>query len=156
MLMIPADDCVIIMGNRGFPQKRDVGEIYVGNIFDDKFDAEEIISWENQMGKSGIFQYLGWESNKFAGETLHISFWIKFVDCVPKISSGFGIQVYGEMFTNFINKCKPNTWCFIEETIKCRLKSTSIGFNTVILLFNTIAQKQTVRMSQLKVEILES
>ena len=70
---------------------------------------------------------------------------------VPARSSNLGMKVYGQVYNDWVSKCKANEWCFVEMEKKCR--SSGDG-NHVILIFDTINHKQVVRVSKFRVEIL--
>ena len=136
----------------GFPQTNGVGKMYVGSVTDEKFHSGDIITWENTHGKSGPWQWLGWQSEIFANETLRISFWIKFVDRVPDRSNNFGIEVCGGVkYNEFVDKCKANIWYYVEKEVKC---GSSGGDENVRLWFNSISHTQKIHLSMLQVDIL--
>uniref|UniRef100_A0A7M5WK27 Uncharacterized protein n=1 Tax=Clytia hemisphaerica TaxID=252671 RepID=A0A7M5WK27_9CNID len=84
-----------LMGQwESFPQTYGVGKTYVGDVQDEVFRANEIITWENTAGRSGSTQWLGFSSSVFANKQLHIEFWINFVASVPNRSNNFGMKVY--------------------------------------------------------------
>ena len=142
-----------IMGSfTGFPKINSVGQMYVGKVTDKQFRTADIITWKNIKGRPGGMQWLGWQSRIFADETLRISFWIKFVDRVPKMSWNFGIKVYGALYNDFVHKCVRDKWCYVEETVKCR---NSGDGNHVLLIFDSISHLQTVRISKLQVQVLQ-
>lgn len=141
---------VMGIGN-SFPQKHGVGKFYTGNVEDDKFTANEIITYENTKGTSGGRQWFGWKNSLFSGKKLRITFWIKFVDRVPKQSGNFGIKVYGALFNDFVKQCQPNKWCFVEKTTVCPASGDG---NHVLLIFDSINHKQTIRISQVQIQIL--
>ena len=70
-----------------FPQSEGVGRLYVGDVIDAKFQADDVITWENTKGRGGLRQRFGWQDNdkKFANQTIRVSFWIKFLHQVRTI-----------------------------------------------------------------------
>ena len=151
--VIPSKSIPLTVMGKGssFPQTNGVGKFYIGNVEDDKFTANEIITYENTEGRSGGMQWFGWKNNLFSRQKLRITFWIKFVDSVPKQSGNFGIKVYGALFNDFVKQCQPNKWCFVEKTTVCRASGDG---NHVLLIFDSINHKQTVRISQVQIQIL--
>ena len=141
-----------VMGSgNSFPKAYGVGKFYIGNVEDDKFTANEIITYENIKGTTGGNQWFGWRNSLFSNKKLQITFWIKFVDSVPKQSGNFGIKVYGALFNDFVKRCQPNKWCFVEKTTVCRASGDG---NHVLLIFDSISHKQTIRISQFQIKIL--
>ena len=151
--VIPSNSIPLTVMGKGssFPQTSGVGKFYVGNVKDDKFTGNEIITYENTEGKTGGNQWFGWRNGLFSRQKLRITFWIKFVDRVPKQSSNFGIKVYGALSNDFVKQCKPNKWCFVEKTTVCPASGDG---NHVLLIFDSINHKQTVRISQAQIQIL--
>jgi len=145
-----------------FPRNEGVGRMYVGDVEDveEKFPAEEVITWENTYGCAGGNQWVGWEDVAFANQKLRVTCWVKFVEKVPEPSHNFGIKVYGVLYNNWLKECTPDTWHYVERTVKCRRSGGDEGGgrhgdgNYVVLIFDSIQHTQTVRMSQFNVEIL--
>ncbi|XP_066910072.1 uncharacterized protein [Clytia hemisphaerica] len=134
----------------GFPQTYGVGKTYVGDVQDEVFRANEIITWENTAGRSGPYQWLGFSSSVFANKQLHIEFWIKFVASVPNRSNNFGMKVYGVVYNSWVDDCQKDEWCKVSLNIKCR----SNGYY-VILIFDSINRRQVVRITHFTLTILK-
>ena len=139
------------MNKTGFPQAVNQGKMYVGNVNDEKFESGDIITWENTLGTTGALQFLGWRDRMFAGETLRVTFWIKFVDGVPVRSNYFGITVYGVLYNEFVDKCKANVWYYVEREVKC---GSSGDYDYVRIKFNSISHTQKIHLSMFQVDIL--
>jgi hypothetical protein len=135
----------------GFPQVNGVGKMYLGHVNDNRFNPHDIITWQNFQGKPGPWQWLGWQSTKFAGKKLRISFWMKFVRRVPARSGNFGLKVYGLLINDFVRVCRADKWCYVERTVVCPLRG---DYNHVLLIFDSINHKQMVRISQFKVKFM--
>ena len=150
--LIPSESIRVTVMSKGnsFPQTYGVGKFYVGNIDDDRIAANEIITWENTAGKSGSMQWFGWQSNTFSRQTLRITFWIKFGDRVPTPSRNFGIKVYGALFNDFVRRCQSNKWFFVEKTTVCAASGDDYH---MLLIFDSISHKQTIRISQVQLQI---
>ena len=137
--------------SNGFPQINGVGKMYIGNVQDDMFKPGEIITWENTAGRQGPWQWFGWQDRLFANKYLRISFWIKFLGQVPSRSGNFGMKVYGQVYNDWVSRCKVNEWCFVKMEKLCR---NSGDGHHVILIFDSINHRQVVRVSQLKIDVL--
>ena len=141
-----------VMGeSNGFPQTKGVGKMYIGNVNNEKFPPEDIITWENTAGTTGGFQWFGWREESFANQNLRISFWIKFLGTIPPRSANFGIKVYNVVYDNWVETCKVDEWCFVEIEMLC---GSSGDDYHVLMIFDSINQKQVVRISQFKIDIL--
>ena len=125
--------------------------MYIRNVNDNKFKPGEIITYENTAGRSNAYQWIGWQDRMFANQNLRISFWIKFEGRVPARGSNFGMKVYGRVYNEWVSKCKPNKWCWVQMEKLC---ANSGDGDHVILIFDSISHRQVVRISQLKVEII--
>ena len=125
--------------------------MYVGNVKDDKFNPEDIFTWENTAGRRGPYQWFGWQNPMFANRILRISFWIKFLGRVPPPSNNYGVKVYGQVYNDWVSKCTANQWCFVEMEKVCRGSGDG---NHVIMIFDSINRKQVVRVSHFKIDVV--
>ena len=97
--------------------------------------------------------FSGWLSESFQDKTVVLRFWIKFVQRVPKPSEEFGIEVDGVVYNEFVENCTaPNLWYHVEKTVQCSVKR---DLHSVMLTFASVPHRQTVRISQMKLEILD-
>lgn len=135
-----------------FPQTYGVGKTYVGDVQDEVFRANEIITWENTAGRSGSRQYLGYSSSVFANKQLHIEFWIKFVASVPNRSNKFGMKIYGVVYNSWVDDCQKDEWCKVSLNVKNR---SSGDYFHVILIFDPINRRQVVRITHFTLTILK-
>ena len=86
----------------GFPQTNSIGKMHIGTDEHIEFKKDDIIIWENTAGKSGMYQWFGWQDKVFANQGLRISFWIKFVGQVPSPSWNFGVKIYGAVYNDWV------------------------------------------------------
>ena len=126
--LLPSDDRKIMKYFNHFPAQSGVGKMFVGNETDSVFHSDDVISWQNEIGKSGVLQWLGWQDETFSNQMLRISFWIMFVDTVPESgvteesyrNGGFGVKVRN-------NLCLTYGWLyeFSSEYIISEFRSKS-------------------------------
>ena len=148
-----ADTKLKIFGKTGknFPEETSNGKVFLGGIItDDKFDPDEIITFENTAGRSAPNQWLGFSDRAFANEKLKIEFWIKFVDTIPPKVPGFGMKIYNIMYNDWLDDCVANEWC--EVSLDVQNVNSGDG-DHVLLIFDAINQLQTVRIAQFTITV---
>ena len=140
------------MGKSGknFPEETGNGKAYLGGITDDKFDPNEVITFENKNNRGASNQWLGFSDRIFANEWLKIEFWIKFVDIIPPKSGNFGIKVYGILHNDWVDDCTVNDWC--EVSLEIQNRNSGDG-DHVLLIFDSVTQKHTVRIARFGITI---
>ena len=62
-----------------------------------------------------------------------------------------GMKVYGKIHNKWVSKCRANKWCYVLVATRC---ASSGDGNHVILIFDSINQHKTIKVSQFQVQIL--
>ena len=61
------------------------------------------------------------------------------------------VSVYGIVYNDFVSECIPSKWTFVTRDIFNR-RGSGDGY-AVVLIFDSINQKQEVRFADFKVEV---
>lgn len=117
--------------------------------------SKNIVLYEKiSVNKSHHKQWFGWKSNKFTGQTVRVTVWLKFDKKHEKpVADNFGIKICGTTSNEFLDMCDINKWCYATVVGMCNQSSNDN--DRVMLTFNGMPVASTVYISQLKAQILQ-
>ncbi len=101
---------------------------------------------------SGPWQWSGWQKHIPHHLWMRVSCWIKFVGMVPPPSGNFGLKLHGKLDNSFLKNCSPDTWEYVSSVGK----ATGGDGNHIILIFDSVREKTTIRFTELRLEIIDS
>ena len=78
--------------------------------------------------------------------------WIRFIDKVPPPSSNFGLKIHGSIQNEWVRELRPNEWGFVSAIAPGSNRDGS----HLLLIFDSIAEKQEVEFAGLKCDIFET
>jgi hypothetical protein len=137
------DDCTVLF--QGFKQCSDASPA-VRNATSYEFTK---VSPQNQP-----WQWCGWRFSQSpsAGKWFRLSAWVKFVGKVPPRSPNFGFKIQGNTLNEWVSACKADEWTWVSQV--GHVIPGGDG-NHVIYIFDSVKGPQTVRLSQLELELFE-
>ena len=114
----------------------------------------QVFRYSKGVAKSLPFQWCGWSHRVPGGKWVRMSMWIRFIDTVPALSSNFGFKIHGSVQNKWLrmNNLRPNEWNFVSAIAPgCNRDGSHL-----LLIFDSIAQRQVADFAGLKCEIFES
>mmetsp|Transcript_14503 Transcript_14503/g.41538 ORF Transcript_14503/g.41538 Transcript_14503/m.41538 type:complete len:264 (+) Transcript_14503:222-1013(+) len=100
-------------------------------------------------GRQGM-QWYGWQVDR-PGVLFRVSCQIKFLEKVPPPSNNFGLKIHGKTDNSWLTHVVPGKWAHISSSGA----STHGDRNWILLIFDSIEEPQTVRFTDLKLEVLD-